>query len=237
MAVDFQQLVLVLAAFGAVFFPDDGEQVLGGIGLPFVQDVLHLAGPLHGEQLSRLLPAVGDVTVEQVLFAEIGHVDKRHAPHAETEDEHVARKVEAGEGGKVELLETLDLGEGDAPLDRLVYAAIDVPEGMAVGGKPTGNGHPIVGAEDAHVERGGVARQAAPEQGGFVKLQKVGVHLVEREVHALPEADEAVEGGTVGLAGTEFSYLSLVQDLGVDEVEDTAGVFPGGDRRLGGESD
>lgn len=68
MAVDFQQLVLVLAAFGAVFFPDDGEQVLGGIGLPLVQDVLHLAGPLHGEQLSRLLPAVGDITVEQVLL-------------------------------------------------------------------------------------------------------------------------------------------------------------------------
>ena len=118
--VDLHHLVLVLPSLVAVLTGDDGEEVAGGTGPVLVEDVLHLRSPLDGEQLSCLLPAVGEVAVPEVAPLQVGHVDEGHAACVETEEEHVARVVQDGMEGQVEVLDPFDVGEGDAALDGLV---------------------------------------------------------------------------------------------------------------------
>lgn len=198
--VDLHHLVLVLPSLVAVLTGDDGQEVAGGIGPVLVEDVLHLRSPLDGEQLSCLLPAVGEVAVPEVAPLQVGHVDEGHAACVETEEEHVARVVQDGMEGQVEVLDPLDVGEGDAALDGLVDATVDMAEGHAVSGEALFDGQLVVRAQDAHIERAGVAGEALTTEVGLIQLHHLGIDHVERQVDAFAETHETVECGLIGLA-------------------------------------
>lgn len=222
--VDLHHLVLVLPSLVAVLTGDDGQEVAGGTGPVLVEDVLHLRSPLDGEQLSCLLPAVGEVAVPEVAPLQVGHVDEGHAACVETEEEHVARVVQDGMEGQVEVLDPLDVGEGDAALDGLVDATVDMPEGHAVSGEALLDGQLVVRAQDAHIERGSVAGEALTTEVGLIQLHHLGIDHIERQVDALAETHETVECGLIGLARTDLAQLLLALDLGVDELEDAVMV-------------
>lgn len=217
--VDLGHLVLVLIALPAILTQDDRKEITRRIRGILVQNVLHLAGPFHGEQLAGLFPAIRDISVGQVRFPQVGHIDKRHTSCAETENEHVARIVKKRKGGKVKPLDALDVRQRHTPFHRLVDSAIHMLEGMHVADQSQIDGRPIVGAQDAHVKRRSVARKALIAQIGLIKLYHAGIHHTEGQVRISPEPHETVERGLVGLAGTDTPHLSLMQDLGTDKTE------------------
>ena len=126
--------------------------------------------------------------------------------------------------GQVEVLDPLDVGEGDAALDGLVDATVDMPEGHAVSGEALFDGQLVVRAQDAHIERAGVAGEALTTEVGLIQLHHLGIDHVERQVDALAETHETVECGLIGLARTDLAQLLLALDLGVDELEDAVMV-------------
>lgn len=93
--VYLHHLILILATLTAVFSDNQRKKILGDIHLILVYDGLHLPGPFYGQQLAGLFPPVNEIAVFQVTFLEVSHVYKRHAARAETENEHVAGKIQS----------------------------------------------------------------------------------------------------------------------------------------------
>ena len=99
-----------------------------------------------------------------------------------------------------------------------------MPEGHAVSGEALFDGQLVVRAQDAHIERAGVAGEALTTEVGLIQLHHLGIDHIERQVYAFAETHETVEGGLIGLARTDLAQLLLALDLGVDELEDAVMV-------------
>ena len=173
MSVYSHHLIKVLLPLFSVFTHYYRQQIFCLVRLILIKDILHLACPLYYEQLSRLLTTVSKIAVAQVFLLQVCHVYKRHSPGAEAEDKHVTGIVPNGFSRQIEVLYPLNLNKGYAPLYGLVHAAIDMPERMAVFSQAFLYRHLIVGAQNSHVERCRVARQAAVSHLRLIKFKQL----------------------------------------------------------------
>ena len=204
-AVDAEHGVEILAALGAVFTDDDGKEILCGRRAVGVDDGLHGALPSDGELLPGLLAAVDDVVVAEVFLAQKRHVDKRH----------VARKGKWGVGCEVESLDAADVGKADGAARGLVDTGVDRGKGIALRDDAFGCGFVVDAAQDAHIERRGVAAKAAGAQPRLIRLDERGGEHGEADVGAVAECGDAAEclsvsvGGALSALGTEHAYMSV----------------------------
>ena len=214
-AVDAEHGVEILAALGAVFTDDDGKEILCGRRAVGVDDGLHGALPSDGELLPGLLAAVDDVVVAEVFLAQKRHVDKRHAAHVEREEKHVARKGKWGVGCEVESLDAADVGKADGAARGLVDTGVDGGKGIALRDDAFGHGFVVDAAQDAHIERRGVAAKATGAQPRLIRLDERGGEHGEADVGAVAECGDAAErlsvsvGGALSALGTEHAYMSV----------------------------
>lgn len=214
-AVDAEHGVEILAALGAVFTDDDGKEILCGRRAVGVDDGLHGALPSDGELLPGLLAAVDDVVVAEVFLAQKRHVDKRHAAHVEREEKHVARKGKWGVGCEVESLDAPDVGKADGAARGLVDTGVDCGKGIALRDDAFGHGFVVDAAQDAHIERRGVAAKATGTQPRLIRLDERGGEHGEADVGAVAECGDAAErlsvsvGGALSALGTEHAYMSV----------------------------
>ena len=214
-AVDAEHGIEILAALGAVFTDDDGKEILCGRRAVGVDDGLHGALPSDGELLPGLLAAVDDVVVVEVFLAQKCHVDKRHAAHVEREEKHVARKGKWGVGSEVESLDAADVGKADGAARGLVDTRVDCGKGIALRDDAFGHGFVVDAAQDAHIERRGVAAKAAGAQPRLIRLDERGGEHGEANVGAVAECGDAAErlsvsvGGALSALGTEHADMSV----------------------------
>lgn len=57
-----------------------------------VNYTLHFIGPSDGQQLTCFASAVAYNVVAKICFAQVGHVDERHAAHVKAHHEHIPGK-------------------------------------------------------------------------------------------------------------------------------------------------
>ena len=214
-AVDAEHGVEILAALGAVFTDDDGKEILCGRRTVGVDDGLHGALPSDGELLPGFLAAVDDVVVAEVFLAQKCHVDKRHAAHVEREEKHVARKGKWGVGCEVESLDAADVGKADGAARGLVDTRVDRGKGIALRDDAFGCCLVVDAAQDAHIERRGVAAKATGAQPRLIRLDERGGEHGEADVGAVAECGDAAErlsvsvGGALSALGTEHADMSV----------------------------
>ena len=135
---------------------DDGEEIGRSVCGVFVEDGLHVRGPLYDEPFSGFVAAVGEVAVVEVGFLEVGHVHKTHAAKVEAEHEHVAGVVKAGRQCKVKRFEFLDNVQWQGSFRGLVYSCIDLSEGVSVFDDAFPDGLVVGCAQYAVIEGDGV---------------------------------------------------------------------------------
>ena len=218
-AVDAEHGIEILAALGAVFTDDDGKEILCGRRAVGVDDGLHGALPSDGELLPGLLAAVDDVVVVEVFFAQKCHVDKRHAAHVEREEKHVARKGKWGVGCEVESLDAADVGKADGAARGLVDPRVDCGKGIALGDDAFGCGFVVDAAQDAHIERRGVAAKATGAQPRLIRLDERGGEHGEADVGAVAECGDAAERLSVSVGGAQSALGTEHADMSVHEGE------------------
>ena len=90
-------------------------------------------------------------------------------------------------------LDTRHVASGEGSLGGFIDACIDVAEGMAVGGDAFCHCLVIYGAQDAHIEGGGVAAHVLVAHPGFVGECKQWAHGVDAQVIAIAETHESAE--------------------------------------------
>ena len=218
-AVDAEHGVEILAALGAVFTDDDGKEILCGRRTVGVDDGLHGALPSDGELLPGFLAAVDDVVVVEVFFAQKCHVDKRHAAHVEREEKHVARKGKWGVGCEVESLDAADVGKADGAARGLVDPRVDGGKGIALRDDAFGHGFVVDTAQDAHIERRGVAAKATGAQPRLIRLDERGGEHGEADVGAVAECGDAAECLSVSVGGAQPALGTEHADMPVHEGE------------------
>ena len=218
-AVDAEHGVEILAALGAVFTDDDGKEILCGRRAVGVDDGLHGALPSDGELLPGLLAAVDDVVVAEVFLAQKRHVDKRHAAHVEREEKHVARKGKWGVGCEVESLDAADVGKADGAARGLVDTGVDCGKGIALRDDAFGCGLVVDAAQDAHIERRGVAAKATGAQPRLIRLDERGGEHGDADVGAVAECGDAAERLSVSVGGAQSALGTEHADMPVHEGE------------------
>ena len=218
-AVDAEHGVEILAALGAVFTDDDGKEILCGRRAVGVDDGLHRALPSDGELLPGLLAAVDDVVVAEVFLAQKCHVDKRHAAHVEREEKHVARKGKWGVGSEVESLDAADVGKADGAARGLVDTRVDRGKGIALRDDAFGRCLVVDAAQDAHIERRGVAAKATGAQPRLIRLDERGGEHGDADVGAVAECGDAAERLSVSVGGAQSALGTEHADMSVHEGE------------------
>ena len=66
------------------------------IGYLSCKNILHTPFPFDEKLLPRLSSTVGKDAVLQVFLPQISHVNERHTPYVETEQEHITGIVKIG---------------------------------------------------------------------------------------------------------------------------------------------
>lgn len=87
------KLVGILLPIIRIPLCNDGQEVFRFVYGVFVNNLLHTSFPVDEKLLPRLSSAIGKDTVLQVLLSQISHVNERHTPCVETEQEHITGKV------------------------------------------------------------------------------------------------------------------------------------------------
>ena len=219
MAVDALCAVAVLLLLSAVLLLDKRQEVLGlGVGV-FIEEALNVRLYAHLHLLACLATGVVDCTLTDVRLAQKGKVDGGDTPQIEREEEHVAGEVECGTMGKVGMFYAYDVILGDGTLGGLVDACIDGVEGLTVGGESFGDGLVVDGAQDAHIERCGVAAQVLVAQPGLVGKGELRRDHIKREVTTVTVAHEAVERLDIMGSRAVSAYLAKQVGLTAEEIE------------------
>ncbi len=206
-----------MAALGAVFADDDRKEILCGRRAVGVDDGLHVLFPSDGELLARLLAAVDNVVVAEVFFAQVGHVYKRHAAHIEREEEHVARKGHGFVGSQVESLDAADVGKAYGAARGLVDTGVDCGERFALRSQTFGYGLVVNAAKYAHIERRGVAAEAAGAQPRLIRLYERGTEHGEADVGTVAKAHKTVERLAVSVGSAHAPLTAEHVDMPAHE--------------------
>ena len=219
--VDILLLPMVLAVVRGVVGADDGQHV-GTVGSEVciaVDNLLRGLLPRHGEVLARFAAAVGQGAGAEVGLAEVGHVDKGHAAHEETEEEDVACEGQRRAFGQGKPGDGLELALGDGALDGGHVGQAHTAEELPVDAEVLHGGLAELGFERAQVEADGVELQLTADEPCLVAFDEVGGELVEGEVGILPEFLEPAVGLGVGHGGALALHFLLLPHLALQECE------------------
>ena len=93
------------------------------------------------------------MAVEQIGFAQKGHIYETHSAKEETEQEHVAGVSGFWLIGQVQILNAFDVGKWKRPFNSLADSCVDIAKRIALPGYAIGYGTVVDGAEYTHVER------------------------------------------------------------------------------------
>ena len=117
-------------------------------------------------------------------------------------------------------LDTRHVASGEGSLGGFIDACIDIAEGMAVGGDAFCHCLVIYGAQDAHIEGGGVAAKVVVAKPCLVGKGELRCHIVEMQVAPFSEAHEAVECLMIAVGCAVASCLVEHGDILTEEAED-----------------
>ena len=185
----------------------------------FVDNLLHALLPPDEHPLSRLPAAIGENAVAEVSFPKVSHVDERHAPRVEREEEHIPCQVPVGLLRQVQSPEATDDLQRNGAFHGSVYPRVDVPERVALLGEPLLHGAVVHGTENAVVERNRVPRHAVGLQESLVFLHQLRGDFVHYNVLAVPETPETAQCGRVRLRRPQLVQAAQLADDVVHEAE------------------
>ena len=222
-------VVLPIHQPGIVGLGEQGEEIEGRGG-GATDDLLHHGFHLYKDALVGLAAHIGDDALREVGLAQMGCIDKGHAPGTEAEEEEVAGKFKLllllgespttflgtiGQQGSVDVegLQTADVGMVDGALDGVCHSAIGALEGMEVFGESLAHGLVIDGLEGAEIAGGGVLAESSGLQPRFVVGHEQPRESPERNVFFASAVQETVKtsGGTgIVLGNAMVAVLALV---------------------------
>ena len=197
---EFVQLALLLTIGAvAVVGGQDGQHV-GRIAVVAVDDFLQGRFDAQGKRLACFFAPVGQHSVTDIAFAQVDHVDERHAPGVETEHEKIARQRIFGMQGR-------KVGTADPP-ERLArqgaLAGRHLPDMPAVERIAAGcdeaapvRGLVVDGPQVAHVEHDAVCPQSSCQKPSFVTFEPFGGKLFGRQLASAHIPDEHTVGHPV----------------------------------------
>ena len=212
---------LVLDAFRAVLFRDDGQQVRAVFGQVCVgvHDVLHDRFPADAQALSGLLAAVLQHTVLNITLFQVGQVHEGDTLQVDAQHEHIPCKGKDGVFRQAEPADGAYGFQGDGTFHSIGKAGEDVAENILVGGQSCLHRFPVQGAEGTQVAGRGVALHAPSFQPGFIAVHDLRVQHIDGHVLSVPETGETRQRVAVGPGSAFPSDTELAGNHAVYEAE------------------
>ena len=193
------------------------------IGTPvlgiFVENTLHLPGPLDSKELACLAAAVSHASILQVCLLKIDHVDEAHSAEIEAHHKHITCIVEGRRARKVQHLYSAYRRQGQRALHRLVDSGINASERIAILDKAFLHRPVIDSSEDAGIERNRIQGNAPALMPGLISLHCFGTDAVQHYILVGPVFPETVEGRNICLGSPYPTLLPEAGDYSFHEIE------------------
>ena len=216
--------ILVLPAFIRIHVFYYRQQIGTSARIVLVDDLLHRSFPFDEKQLARLLPAIREDAILQVLLFQIGHIYERHSACVERKHEDVPGEVHNREQRQIEFLDLTDDFQRYGSFDGLVDSCIDMFERTALPGQFLFDGTVVDCPQSPHIIRRGIRTRIIRMQKDFIFDHQIGFHLVQRYVLLPAKPPETVQNGRITLGSTCSADLFQLPDKFTAERHESSGV-------------